>query len=246
MDMKERIAQKRASQAASIPKEWCLSSLPPKESGDNALQLIRNARVLTQKEMDITENVDAELLLKKLASKELSSAEVTTAFCKRAALAHQLTNCCTEMFFDEALESARQADAHLARTGETLGPLHGLPVSLKDVFRVKGHDATVGWVALAGRPVPADGAVAHIIRGMGGILYVKTNVPQSMMSMHSIQQLMRRHALYTDAQVDSERLIQSSIWADIEHLKHEAHLGRQFWGRRISSQREREYSRHRD
>ena len=181
MDMKLSIERKRTGQADLIPKEWRLPSLPPKESGADALHLIRAAGILSQKEMDITETTDAELLLKKLASKELSSVEVTTAFCKRAALAHQLTNCCTEIFFHEALESARRADDHLAQTGETLGPLHGLPVSLKDAFRVKGHDTTVGWVALAGKPAPEDGAVAYILRRMGAILYVKTNVPQSMM-----------------------------------------------------------------
>jgi amidase len=87
-----------------------------------------------------------KVLLEKLAAGELSSVEVTSAFCKRAALAHQLTNCCTEIFFEEALEVAQHADAYLAKTGKTLGPLHGLPVSMKDLFRIKGHDSTIGMV----------------------------------------------------------------------------------------------------
>ena len=144
--MKVLISRKRTSQLSKIPEEWRLPSLPPKESGVNALQLIRNAGILSQKEMDITETTDVLVLLKKLANKELSSVEVTTAFSKRAAIAHQLTNCCTEIFFEEALQSARYADDYLARTGEILGPLHGIPVSLKDAFRVKGHDTTVGTV----------------------------------------------------------------------------------------------------
>jgi hypothetical protein len=41
------------------------------------------------------------------------------------------TSCLTEIFFVEAMERARALDQHLADTGETVGPLHGLPVSLK-------------------------------------------------------------------------------------------------------------------
>lgn len=146
--MEERIALKRARQAALIPDEWRLRTFPT-ETGINALKVIRNCDLLSQKEKDITETTDANILLGKLASKELTSLEVTTAFAKRAALAHQLTNCCTEIFFDDAFRDARAADDYLAKTGKTLGPLHGLPVSVKDVFRVKGQDTTVGMRNIA-------------------------------------------------------------------------------------------------
>lgn len=186
--MEERIALKRARQAALIPDEWRLRTFPT-ETGINALKVIRNCDLLSQKEKDITETTDANILLGKLASKELTSLEVTTAFAKRAALAHQLTNCCTEIFFDDAFRDARAADDYLAKTGKTLGPLHGLPVSVKDVFRVKGQDTTVGWVAMSGKPAADDGIVLQIIRKLGGVPYVKTNVPQSMMMSDSYNHL---------------------------------------------------------
>jgi Asp-tRNA(Asn)/Glu-tRNA(Gln) amidotransferase A subunit family amidase len=43
----------------------------------------------------------------------------------------------TEMFFDQALVRAQELDRHLAETGKPVGPLHGIPVSLKDSFKVK-------------------------------------------------------------------------------------------------------------
>ncbi|KAJ5151618.1 hypothetical protein N7492_009913 [Penicillium capsulatum] len=179
--LEECIIQKRAAQASAIPAAWKLSTVPAAETGFNALDYIRNVPILSPEETAITETMDAKVLLDKLATGKLSSVEVTAAFCKRAAVAHQLTNCCTELFFEEALEAARHADAYLAKTGRTLGPLHGLPISMKDLFRIKGQDSTIGWVGLAGKPALEDGPTTEIIRRLGGILYVKTSVPQSMM-----------------------------------------------------------------
>lgn len=70
------------------------------------------------------------------------------AFCKRAAIAQQVTKCLTEVFFDKALKRARELDDHLLRTGKVVGPLHGVPVSVKDRFDVEGFDTTVGTFSL--------------------------------------------------------------------------------------------------
>lgn len=59
------------------------------ESG-NILDFPRRSGLLTNDEIDITENYDAVSLLEAMASGELTSLAVTTAFCKRAAIAHQL------------------------------------------------------------------------------------------------------------------------------------------------------------
>jgi hypothetical protein len=138
----ERAAEKRASQLALIPPEWRLSPVPLAESHPDALAYIR--RILTPAELALTEQTDITVLLRRLSSAELSSLELTRAFAKRAALAHQLTTCCTEIFFEEAFATAKQMDEYLAKTGATFGPLHGLPVSIKDLFSVKGVDTSIG------------------------------------------------------------------------------------------------------
>jgi hypothetical protein len=138
----ERAAEKRANQLALIPPEWRLSPVPSVESHPDALAYIRS--ILTPGELALTEETDITVLLRKLASAELSSLELTRAFAKRAALAHQLTICCTEIFFEEAFATAEQMDEYLAKTGTTVGPLHGLPVSIKDLFSVKGVDTSIG------------------------------------------------------------------------------------------------------
>lgn len=59
------------------------------------------------------------------------------AFCKSAAVAQQLYRCCTELFFDRALERARELDDHFSKTGKPVGPLHGLPISLKGAWTLR-------------------------------------------------------------------------------------------------------------
>ena len=138
----DRCAQKRADQHSLIPLEWRLDPIPSIESEPNALLLLH--KLLSQRELALTEETDIGVLLRKLSSGELSSLELTRAFAKRAALAHQLTTCCTEIFFEEAFAVARGLDEYLAATGKTIGPLHGLPVSIKDLFSVKGVDTSIG------------------------------------------------------------------------------------------------------
>lgn len=59
-----------------------------------------------------------------IASQELTAVQVTTAFTKRTMIAHQLSNCLTEWFLDDAIDQARALDAHLSTPGQTVGPLH--------------------------------------------------------------------------------------------------------------------------
>ncbi|QGA12542.1 hypothetical protein EYB26_000186 [Talaromyces marneffei] len=181
----ERARIKRSIQGSLIPAEWRLASVPPVGEVADVLEYIRKCNLLSAGELSITETSDVNTLLHKLASRQLSSLEVTKAFAKRAMLAHQLTNCCTEIFLEDAFDRARQLDDYLEQTGELIGPLHGLPVSIKDLFDVTGVDSCIGWVGLTNKPATQDGNAAATLRRLGAVLYVKTNVPQSMMMSDS-------------------------------------------------------------
>jgi amidase len=88
--------------------------------------------------------------------------------------------------FEEALERAKQADAHLAEKGKPLGPLHGLPISLKDSYNVIGTHTTIGYVSyLKHPPASHNSALVEILLKLGAIPFVKTNIPQSMMTADS-------------------------------------------------------------
>lgn len=88
------VAQKRAEVAKALPQEWRLSSsildtISP-NADVNVLDVPAKCGILTEKELDITQNYSAGELVGKMAAKELTSFEVTLAFCKRAAVAHQV------------------------------------------------------------------------------------------------------------------------------------------------------------
>ena len=51
-----------------------------------------------------------------------------------------------ETFFDAAIEDAKRVDQYFVQNKKPVGPLHGLPVSLKDQFHVKGVETSMGYV----------------------------------------------------------------------------------------------------
>lgn len=183
MNWQDIAAAKRQARASRIPHEWMLKD-PASYSG-NVLDVPRQCGVLTDQEISITEKYDATALLDEIRRGNLKSEKVVTAFCKRAAIAQQLSNCLTEIIFDEAIARAKELDVHLQKTGKPLGPLHGLPISLKDTFKVKGYDASVGVVGLTQRPAETNSALVNQLLSLGAVLYCKTNVPLTMMALDS-------------------------------------------------------------
>ena len=88
--------------------------------------------------------------------------------------------------FPEALAAARDLDDHIKQTGKPVGPLHGLPISIKDNFKVKGKDSTLGFVSWVDQPETSNSVLVDILRSLGAVLYVKTNVPTAMMIAESV------------------------------------------------------------
>lgn len=101
-------------------------------------------------------------------------------------------NCLSETLFERALESARALDEHLATTGKPKGPLHGLPVSLKDNFNLKDRDSTVGFASHVGDRSKLDSTTVQLLEEAGAVVYVKTNVPTAMMIAESVNNVFGR------------------------------------------------------
>lgn len=189
-----RAAAKRERCQASIPADWRLSEDFKKSIGasqtsaTNLIELGAAAKsgILSGRELEITETRSASELLQKLHSGAVSAEEATVAFSKRAAIAGQLTSCLTETFFDQALERAKYLDEYLKREKKPAGPFHGLPISIKDSFCVKGVDSTIGFVSfLDNPPASENSALVDLLLDLGAVLYCKTNVPQTMMTADS-------------------------------------------------------------
>jgi amidase len=96
-----------------------------------------------------------------------------------------------EIFFDAAIADAEKLDDYLEKNGKPVGPLHGLPVSLKDQFHVRGVETTMGYVGWlgtfegkkgTGKEKVFESEMVRELRELGAVLYVKTSVPQTLMS----------------------------------------------------------------
>ncbi|KAF3933634.1 Acetamidase [Dactylella cylindrospora] len=187
------VKRKQAEQQSRIPKEWRLSSLPD-DSVTDVRGIPKECGILSPREIEITETYDAVDLADKIRRRVYSCYEVTLAFCKRAAIAQQLLNCLTEIFFDEALERAKLLDDHLKQHGLPVGPLHGVPISIKDSYNIPGYDSTSGVVALCFRPAKEKSSIVTVLENAGAVFYCKTNIPQTMMSLDSVNHIWGRVA----------------------------------------------------
>ena len=82
----------------------------------------------------------------------------------------------------EALEAAKEQDDYHSRTGTTLGPLHGVPYTLKDTYAVEKYDSSIGISSLANTVCPTSSVLHATLTKLGGILLAKTNVPQTLLA----------------------------------------------------------------
>lgn len=179
---KETSSRKVAERDKQFNKEWIIpTNLLPGEEVKDVSQWIPKSGFLSAKEIEITETL-ATQLLSCIKSKRWSSLEITKAFCHRASIAHQLVNCLTEVFFEEAYQTAEKWDKYYEETGELKGAFHGLPISLKDELNIKGYVSTIGLVSNCYNPekMEEDAVIVKVLRDAGAVFYVKTNTPPSM------------------------------------------------------------------
>lgn len=127
-EWEKKAAAKREQIKNSIPKEWLIDGISP-TTVSCALDFPFEKH-LSPTEMEIT-SLSAIELLSRVSVAQYKAVQVARAFAHRAAIAHQLVNCCIEFFWDRAEKQALALDAYYERTGSVVGPLHGLPISLK-------------------------------------------------------------------------------------------------------------------
>jgi amidase/aspartyl-tRNA(Asn)/glutamyl-tRNA(Gln) amidotransferase subunit A len=121
---------------------------------------------------------DATELIRRLRAREQSARELVSAAIERIERLNPAINAVVTTNFDAAIAAAERAD-RLAQNGEWLGPLHGLPILIKDLFDFRaGIRNTFGCRAMVDF-VPGQ-TVAHVARleAAGAILLGKTNTPE--------------------------------------------------------------------
>jgi amidase len=117
--------------------------------------------------------------------RQISSVELVDAHLQRISRVNPVLNAAIAVFGERALAQARQADEAIAR-GQTSGPLHGVPFSIKDSLEVAGTICTAGtWGRRAAEPSPTDATLVQRLRRAGAIPIAKTNLPDLLFAFES-------------------------------------------------------------
>ena len=180
--------RKQEQRAAAIPRKWRLRNLPKEGAqygSQPVLHVPLDGRILSPSELAITELYTARTLVEALSARKLTCLAVAIAFCKRAAIAQQVTNCLTEPLFTSALARAKELDQYRVTKGRPIGPLHGLPITVKDSFNITGVDSSLGLAALCFKPATSNSTLVDLLLSLGCIIIAKTNVPQTLASLDS-------------------------------------------------------------
>jgi Asp-tRNA(Asn)/Glu-tRNA(Gln) amidotransferase A subunit family amidase len=117
--------------------------------------------------------IAAHILIAKLMQGQISSVELMTACLDRIASREPQIRAWAFFDAERALEQARLADRQRAQ-GRSLGPLHGLPIGVKDVFDTHDMPSEYGSETLRGRQPEFDAAAVAILRKAGAIIIGKT------------------------------------------------------------------------
>jgi amidase len=118
----------------------------------------------------------ATAALAALRAGRISARELVDDQLARIAKLNPALNAIVNVLDDSARASAREADRALARGG-SLGPLHGLPVTIKDTFEIKGVKTTAGFEPLRNHVPTEDAASVARLRRAGAVILGNTNVP---------------------------------------------------------------------
>ncbi len=112
-----------------------------------------------------------------IRQKKVSSLEATENFFQRIDRLDSQLHSYLTLCRDQALTDARAADEAVQR-GSELGPLHGVPISIKDLEMTKGVTTTMGSAVFQDRVPDMDSIVVERVKASGAIILGKTNTPE--------------------------------------------------------------------
>ena len=114
-------------------------------------------------------------LSKLIEKKEVSQVEVTTSFLERIGQLDGQINAYITVLEEETRKSSQEAERAIL-SGNYLGPLHGVPIAVKDIFMTKGVRTTAGSKILANFYPEEDSTVVRSLQDAGAIIIGNTNL----------------------------------------------------------------------
>jgi Asp-tRNA(Asn)/Glu-tRNA(Gln) amidotransferase A subunit family amidase len=165
-----------------------------KAASSNATQLPAQMPSVEEATLEITA-LSPKSLAKKIALGVHTASDVVSAFSTTAAIAQKAVNCLTELLPSRATTRAAELDRHIAATGKPVGPLHGLPISVKSHIGIAGCQVAAGYIAWYDDPTHVaarDALVVQCLERAGGVVHARTTEPQSMMQLECASNLYGR------------------------------------------------------
>ena len=99
------------------------------------------------------------------------------------------TNCITELLPERALERAKFLDEYYAEHKRTIGPLHGLPISVKEHVGMKDLGLNAGFISWWNHKAEEDAHILQILWNAGCVFYARTTQPQTLMHLETSSNL---------------------------------------------------------
>ncbi|MHA2208857.1 MAG: amidase family protein, partial [Candidatus Thorarchaeota archaeon] len=129
-------------------------------------------------------SLTASEIAQRIKERELSAQQVVEAHIQRIEAVDKKLNAVIITRFDEARAEAKQADEAI-NEGKSLGPMHGVPITIKEQFDVEGLETNVGVPNQTGRIAERDGPLVSRLRKAGAIILGKTNVMMTLAGWES-------------------------------------------------------------
>ena len=130
----------------------------------------------------------ATALAAEIKRKTISASELLELFLKRVEAYNPALNAIVAMNLPEARARARAADEALAR-GEDWGPLHGVPMTVKESYDIAGLKTTWGIPQFRDNVAKSDALVIERLKNAGAVIFGKTNVPFRLSDFQSYNEI---------------------------------------------------------
>ncbi|XP_067368381.1 fatty-acid amide hydrolase 1 isoform X2 [Channa argus] len=114
-------------------------------------------------------------LTKQLKHGSLTPEDVLYSYMEKTLETNKKLNCCTGILL-ESLDQLKTVSSNIE------GLLYGVPVSIKENFAYKNHDSSCGVVIHLDQPAEKDSVLVEVLKSQGAIPFVKTNIPQGLLS----------------------------------------------------------------
>ncbi|MBK8765015.1 MAG: amidase [Burkholderiaceae bacterium] len=127
----------------------------------------------------------ATQLARLVAKRDISARELLELYLARVKKLNPAINAVVVLNATAARKRADALDQLTGKRGAKLGPLHGVPMTVKESFDVKGLPTTLGYTEHAGSRAKADGLAVKRLQDAGAVVFGKTNVPVALADWQS-------------------------------------------------------------